>query len=437
MTTADADLDALRRAVAVARADRPRPGHRRLPAVRLVARPSSPAGTGSSRRRWTATLDRRDRRQRQPVRLVGRPGGRRRRGHRQPLRLGAARRRLRRSARHRLGAARRRPAARAGRHARAGRSPSPPSPRRRASRFGVACLGSRLLTGALDPDRARGAERPRRGHAGRAMADAGPTRTSWAPTRTGSAGSARSSSCTSSRAAALATRAGRGGQRDLAARPVAARLHRRGQPRRHHPDGRPARPDADLRLHRARRQQGGPAGRRARHVGRVAVEPNATNAIPSRVTRLARRPGRRSGHTGRAGRRRSRHGRPSGPGGTAPQVDDDRRVGLAGGRLRRRAARPARRSCSARRRSCRPAPGTTPACWPRQRADRDAVRAQPDRRLARPGRARHRRRLRRRAWPRSPTVLEELAVPVTWPTGPSTPGCGGPDVGDAAVDATC
>ena len=40
-------------------------------------------------------------------------------------------------------------------------------------------------------------------------------------------------------------------------------------------------------------------------VGRVAVEPNATNAIPSRVTRLARRPRRRPVHAGRAGRRRS------------------------------------------------------------------------------------------------------------------------------------
>ena len=62
-------------------------------------------------------------------------------------------------------------------------------------------------------------------------------------------------------------RCGRGGgQRDLAARPVSTGLHRRGQPRRHHPDGGPGRPDADLRDDRARRQQAGPAGRAAGHV---------------------------------------------------------------------------------------------------------------------------------------------------------------------------
>ena len=72
-------------------------------------------------------------------------------------------------------------------------------------------------------------------------------------------------------------------------------------------------------------------------IGRVAVEPNATNAIPARVTRLARRPGRRRRPRWTQlvdGDRRRR--RPSGPAATAPRVARDRRVGLRRDRVRRR-----------------------------------------------------------------------------------------------------
>ena len=102
----------------------------------------------------------------------GAPGPRRR-GHRQPPRLGARRRRVRRPARRgqRAGRGRRSCATRGS--GRASRSPWWCSPRRRAA-GSASCLGSRLLTGAIDADRARGAARRRRrdvrrgGHDGRA-----------------------------------------------------------------------------------------------------------------------------------------------------------------------------------------------------------------------------------------------------------------------------
>ena len=81
------------------------------------------------------------------------------------------------------------------------------------------------------------------------------------------------------------------GQRDLAARALPVRLHRRGQPCRDDADGGPARPDADLRDDRAGGQQAGPAGRAAGDVraGRRS-SPTAPTPCPSRVTALARRP---------------------------------------------------------------------------------------------------------------------------------------------------
>ena len=85
-----------------------------------------------------------------------------------------------------------------------------------------------------------GADRRRRRHHGRGAARApAATRSGSAPIPRPWAGSAPSSSCTSSRAAGWST-AGPPvgvGTRHLAARPVAARLPRRGQPRRHHPAG--------------------------------------------------------------------------------------------------------------------------------------------------------------------------------------------------------
>ena len=74
------------------------------------------------------------------------------------------------------------------------------------ARFGVACAGSRVITGALTPDRALGAARRRRGHHGRGAARGrpGPGADSGR-TRRPCAGSAPSSSCTSSRAAGWST----------------------------------------------------------------------------------------------------------------------------------------------------------------------------------------------------------------------------------------
>ena len=89
------------RAVGRARADRPRPGQRRLPAVRLDARRSWRCASGSAARRLDRDLTVDDDGNGNLFAWWGDRGRRRRGAHRQPLRLGAARRRLRRSARHR------------------------------------------------------------------------------------------------------------------------------------------------------------------------------------------------------------------------------------------------------------------------------------------------------------------------------------------------
>ena len=77
----------------------------------------------------------------------------------------------------------------------------------------------------------------------------------------------------------------------------------RGQPRRHDPDGGPPRPDADLRHDRAGRQQAGPPGRAAGHLRSARGRPQrhqrravAGHRLARRavlVRRGARRPGRR------------------------------------------------------------------------------------------------------------------------------------------------
>ena len=104
---------------------------------------------------------------------------------------------------------------------------------------------------------------------------------------------------------------------DLAARPLAVRLPRRGQPRGHHPDRGPPRPDAHLRRDRARRPRGGPARGRPGHLrqGRRRAQRRQRHPLPgARLARLAR--GRRA-HPRRASSKRSRRRRTSGGGGTA------------------------------------------------------------------------------------------------------------------------
>ena len=188
------------------------------------------------------------------------------------------------------------------------------------SRFGLACLGSRLATGAITLGRGARELRDRDGvRPARRDVVAG-----LEPASAGAAGRAVGTLRRAARRAGprprRPRRGGRGGQRDLAARALPLRLHRRGQPRRHHPDGGPARPDADLRDDRARRQQAGPAGRPARDLrpGRRST-PNGTNAVPSRVTAWLDARCSSDAALADAGRRDRAAGAPSAPTATAPR----------------------------------------------------------------------------------------------------------------------
>ena len=269
------------------------------------------------------------------------------------------------------------------------------------ARFGVACAGSRLLTGALDPDRARGADRRRRHDDGRG--DGGRRarrRRARAATTRRCAGSAPSSSCTSSRAAALVDVGAAVGVAivDLAARPLAAGPARPGRPRRHHPAGRPAttrcwrwpprcwrpgrRPSGTARWPRSARCA---CARTASTRSRRRSPPGSTPAAPDEADVRAVV----------AERRRRRRG-------TAARVEES---WTAADRVRRRrcatgsaavlgTTRPGAGAADRRRaRRRHPVGGRRP--------DGDAVRPQPDRGLALPRRARRARRLpRRRRRPR-------------------------------------
>ena len=119
----------VRRVVAVAGADRTGRGERRVRPVRVVGGRDRLPGLvrrGGARPRSAGV----DRRQREPVGVVGRPRRRRRRRDREPPRLGPTRRWLRRSTGDCLGTPRRRPAAGAARLA------GPPAGDRRVRRGG-------------------------------------------------------------------------------------------------------------------------------------------------------------------------------------------------------------------------------------------------------------------------------------------------------------
>ena len=222
---------------------------RRLLPAAVDVRGARAAGVVRASRRSARGLAVRDRRLRQPVGLVGRRRRRlgARRADRLAPRLGARRRGVRRPARRGLGA---RGAStccgRAG-SCRRGRSGSSVFVEEEGSRFGLACLGSRLATGATGLGGGARAARPRRGGPADALEAAGLTRARGV-------GAARRRSARVldgvgcfvelhveqgrdlvDRGAAV----GRG-QRDLAARALPLRLHRRGQPRGHDPDGGPA-----------------------------------------------------------------------------------------------------------------------------------------------------------------------------------------------------
>ena len=149
------------------------------------------------------------------------------------------------------------------------------------SRFGRACLGSRLAVGALSWASAR----ELRDREGVALPDA----LAAAGLDPGETGPRRRPGLADRLLRRAARRAGprpgrprggdRGGQRDLAARALPLRLHRRGQPRGHDPHGGPARPDADLRDDRAGRQQAG-AGWPASERPSGASRPSPTAPTP-------------------------------------------------------------------------------------------------------------------------------------------------------------
>ena len=181
------------------------------------------------------------------------------------------------------------------------------------SRFGLACLGSRLATGAtVVGGRARALTRPRRGGAA-ATSIAGGSSSLLAD-----GGDLRRAARRAGPRPRRPGRGGRGGERDLAARALPLRLHRRGQPRRHDPDGGPRRPDADLRDDGAGRQQAGPAGRPA---GDLRADrrssPTAPTPCPSRVTAWLDARCSTDAALAVAGRGDRRRRRPTGPGATA------------------------------------------------------------------------------------------------------------------------
>ena len=93
------------------------------------------------------------------------------------------------------------------------------------ARFGVACAGSRVITGALSPERALALRDADGVTMAEAMRAAGRQPEHWARIRRRLRRIGPSSSCTSSRAAVWSTSAVRSrvGSRHLAARPVADR----------------------------------------------------------------------------------------------------------------------------------------------------------------------------------------------------------------------
>ena len=245
------------------------PRHRRLPPLRLDPGGRRPAGV-VRRRGGRARAGPRRRPGRQPLGLVGRSRPRRPgRRPRLPPRLGARRRRLRRPARRRVRARRRRRAAGPRASSRPARSAVAVFGDEEGARFGVACAGSRLLTGALDARPGPRADRRRRREHGRGADPrrARPRRTSAATTRR-CAGSATFVELHVEQGRALdqldrAVAVGTGiwphGRWRL---DLPGEANHAGTTRAR----RPARPDARLRLRRARRPRRRGLARRAGHL---------------------------------------------------------------------------------------------------------------------------------------------------------------------------
>ena len=293
------------------------------------------------------------------------------------------------------------------------------------ARFGVACLGSRLLTGAPRPGPGPGADRRDGMTLAEAMRRRRPRPGRLGRTRDAAPGRRSSSSCTSSRAGRWST----GTRRSAWPRAIwphgrwrfdfTGEANHAGTTRM--ADRRdPMLPFAPTVL------RGQQRGRRARRLAPrsagSSVAPNATNAVPARSRAwLDARAADEATLVVAAGRRRG----PSAPAATAPRrgrsspgpplVDFD--AALRGRGVARRGARRAR-PC------CRPGPGTTPAsspppaCRPRccSCATRPASRTAP---------AEHAgdRRLRAPASPRSPPCWRTWLREVTHLLVRARPGC--------------
>ena len=196
----------------------------------------------------------------------------------------------------------------------------------------------------------------------------------------------------------------------LAARAMAVHVLRRGEPRRHHPAGRPARPDAGVRILGARGAVAGRRPRRGRDVrqGHRRAQRRQRDSVGG--ARVARCPRRRRGDAAVAGRQDHR-GSAAARRGRRHRTRGDRRVGHADRRVSRGPAGPAATGAgrtSATSRCCRPRPATTQASCPPVVPDRNVVRTQPDRRVAFP----------RRSSRRSATATRERwRWPTSWRTG--------------------
>ena len=273
------------------------------------------------------------------------------------------------------------------------------------ARFGVACAGSRLLTGVLDPDRARGADRRRRHHDGRGDDGGRPRPGAPRPGRRDAAPD-RHLRRAARRAGPRARRAGPAGRRGRrrSGRTAAGGSTCPAGPTTPAPPGWPT---ATTRCSpwpppcwRPARPPTGTA--RVATVGKVRVAAQRRQRDPVGGHRLARRPRRRRGRRPRGRRARSaRRPAPSrsrsrGP--RPPRFDAGLRDRL-GDAARRRAG------------AARPAPATTPASSPRP-----ASRPRCCSSATRPGSPTpppstpSRRRLPAPASTRSPRVIAELGV---------------------------
>ena len=186
------------------------------------------------------------------------------------------------------------------------------------SRFGLACLGSRLATGTTSPDQAK----ELRDRDGVPLLDAMASAGLWP--ELGRASWLDRIGCflelhveqgrdLVDRDAPVGLATG-----DLAARALPLRLHRRGQPCGDDADGGPARPDAQLRDDGAGRGQAGEAHRPARHLRPHRRRAQRHQRDPVARDRVARRPLRQRRVAHRARRRDRSASAPSARASTAP-----------------------------------------------------------------------------------------------------------------------